>query len=738
MSNTIFRSTIWRKTLAENSEFSKNYKEDVETLRTSFLDIRKKADTISKNIVFSQQGLTLHDQSHLDSLWETASTIAGEELELNPIEAYIFGCAILFHDLGMAQILWEEQLSCLKESKEYKDIAHALLSNKLGRTPSEQDMTSLPNETENIVIATRLRELHPFKARELPLKSWQFQSQTLYLIESSELRQKLGEKIGIIAESHWWNVEDIRGYFKQPFSPSPTPFPAEWKINNIKLACLLRLADFIHIDDRRAPTFQYFFAKPQDESNYHWLFQNKLNRAHCDGERLVFESKSPFLYTENKAWWLAYNTVVEIDKELKAVDNLLIDTNTDRFQCRGVKGIESEKLFSDYVRTENWEPANTNFKIGNFTNLIEKLGGKELYGEKHEVPLRELIQNSSDAIQAKRHLIGDFKGDIIVKYYEDDRKDIWVEIEDNGIGMSKTALLYGILDFGNSYWKSNLIRKEHPGLQSSGFSPTGGVYHDTVHDTLPATIVNYHPKPPSPIVVGGLTQGFLSLFPGIWVGENEIISRSYAKPVCTLQELTTWLQAQYELIVSKNPMTEEQSYEVAKICYSLGIESKNLPIATTSKGKKSYVELTKLDFNDFVFLRFKMENQDYDVPGKKILPNIICIESSRHSISIMNKSLPLWKEEIDSLYKERYNVYNKLSPYDSLLVQSVIQAICVSWELTEQEVLKESLIDQIKGLLVDVYEDQYGQLTKLPVAVIVNPKKTSLKEVFKKHRQDLR
>jgi hypothetical protein len=68
MSNTIFKSSIWLETLDEQSSYSENYKEEVEILRSSFRDIRTKAEIIANHISESQPGLTLHDISHLDSL----------------------------------------------------------------------------------------------------------------------------------------------------------------------------------------------------------------------------------------------------------------------------------------------------------------------------------------------------------------------------------------------------------------------------------------------------------------------------------------------------------------------------------------------------------------------------------------------------------------------------------------------------------------------------------------------
>lgn len=474
MSDTIFQCSLWLKSLDENSSYAKSNVQSVDILRVSFKNIRKKAAEIATEIKNSQSGLTLHDISHLDSLWETAATIAGKEIKLNPIEAYVFGCAILFHDLGMALILWEQEIENLKTSKEFQDTVFSLYKASLNRNPTQKELNEAPKEITDQAISSRLRDLHAFKASDLPMTSWKFKGQDFYLIEDSDLRQKLGRKIGGIAESHWWSVEEIRNRFeRQRISPAPTYFPSDWTIDNVKLACLLRLADFIHIDDRRSPNLNYSITKPQGLSDTHWNFQNKLNRAQTMDERLVFSSHNHFKVADNSAWWLAYNTIQEIDKELKSVDNLLIDFQLQRFEAKGVKGIQSPELFSQFVTTDGWEPVDTQLKISNFHGIIEKFGGEQLYGNKSTVFLREMIQNACDAIQAKRYYNTNLNGEIFVKYSETNNGQAYFEINDNGIGMSQSVLLYGLLDFGNSFWKGNLVRKEHPGLLSSGFNPTG-------------------------------------------------------------------------------------------------------------------------------------------------------------------------------------------------------------------------------------------------------------------------
>lgn len=86
----------------------------------------------------------------------------------------------------------------------------------------------------------------------------------------------------------------------------------------------------------------------------------------------------------------------------------------------------------------------------------------------------ELIQNARDAIIARRILEGFSNnwGRITVRIISENETH-WLEVEDNGIGMSESVLTGPMLDFEQSYWDSGLAIREWPGLISSQFQPTG-------------------------------------------------------------------------------------------------------------------------------------------------------------------------------------------------------------------------------------------------------------------------
>jgi hypothetical protein len=85
--------------------------------------------------------------------------------------------------------------------------------------------------------------------------------------------------------------------------------PADWEVDALKLAFLLRTADAAHIDDRRAPWFLFALRRPEGISEDHWRFQAKLGQPkRTPAGELRITSGSQFSHAERKAWWLAYDT----------------------------------------------------------------------------------------------------------------------------------------------------------------------------------------------------------------------------------------------------------------------------------------------------------------------------------------------------------------------------------------------------------------------------------------------
>ena len=259
----------------------------------------------------------------------------------------------------------------------------------------------------------------------------------------------------------------------QPRVNAGPKVPAAWFVSPLKIACLLRVADAAHIDHRRAPRFLRAVLRPNPISDVHWAFQTKLGKPSLDKSFLVYTG-SPFNVTEAEAWWLGYDMLTAIDDELRAVHGALDSYQVQPFLATAVKGAKSPQAVAKLIITRGWKPVNTELRVSDVPSLVELVGGQRLYGSDLSAPVRELIQNSADAIRAWRTMcnLPVTSGRITVRLRRTEHTD-WLDFEDDGIGMSPRVLTGPLLDFGRSFWRSALLRQEFPGLLSKGLKTTG-------------------------------------------------------------------------------------------------------------------------------------------------------------------------------------------------------------------------------------------------------------------------
>ena len=129
-------------------------------------------------------------------------------------------------------------------------------------------------------------------------------------------------------------------------------------------------------------------------------FKDELAKPHVDLDAVVFTSGQPFARQDAEAWWLAYDTLRDVDRELHEVDLLLQERGRGQFKARRVRGANSPEALATTVRTRGWRPVETHIRVSDVSRLVETLGGETLYGNKPIVALRELIQNAADAVEA--------------------------------------------------------------------------------------------------------------------------------------------------------------------------------------------------------------------------------------------------------------------------------------------------------------------------------------------------
>jgi hypothetical protein len=474
LSTTVSESHIWRRTLAARPDDPSAQAR--ERLRAAFSTFRQRAGLLSGEIRRDLPQLTLHDLSHIDALWETASTILGEGYSLTPTEGFVLGGAFLLHDLGMALPSVDGGIGALKADPRWADLVTYEYQTSFDREPSVDEISNPEEEIYNRVLLSLLQQIHAANAERLVFTAFApgNDADPIHLMDDPELRQAFGRVIGRVAHSHWWTLSELEKQFQRTMG-APHWCPRDWTVDPLKVACVLRCADAAQIDARRAPTFLKALSELPSTSAGHWTFEEKLNKPYLEEDALVFTTGHAFSMSEASAWWLCLETLRMVDRELGSVDALFADKGSLRFAARRVAGVEEPERLVSYIQTDGWLPINATIHVTDLPRVIKSVGGEELYGKHPEVALRELIQNASDAVHARRiyeRRPADY-GAVCVSLSKSSDVSHWLEVRDDGIGMSKRVLTSFLLDFGRPFWGSAEMQREFPGLLSSGIKQIG-------------------------------------------------------------------------------------------------------------------------------------------------------------------------------------------------------------------------------------------------------------------------
>lgn len=377
----------------------------------------------------------------LDELWELVDLLGGGALALNPCEVFVLGSALLTHTLAASPLAYPGGQMQVRAQTRWQDLVAQLMRRAgLAHRPGAQPPEDIATRADALV----LDGLHATRAAELPAQ----------LIADPELRGAFAHLTGQLARSLWQPSAQLRDTFDERVG-APQWCPRAWALDPLRLACLLRAVRAAHeLDERIA---------------------SRMQQPLRQGKQLQFSASAPFAAHEAPCWWLAVESLRSIDAELRAVDAVLQTTGRTSLAVRRVAAVDDLRALQRHLPVQGWEPVDTRIRIGNIPALIERLGGRALYGRNTDAPLRELLQNAADAIRARRAYepMRSANWGRIEVLEGVDAHGPWLEVRDDGLGMSKALLVGPLLDFGVSYWDSDMCCEEFPGLHASGFRSVG-------------------------------------------------------------------------------------------------------------------------------------------------------------------------------------------------------------------------------------------------------------------------
>lgn len=463
------QSNLWKKNLAQQGD------DDPcgaarERLRQAFVKTRSAVEPLVGAIAKELPDLTVHDITHLDSLWGIADVLMGDDFEINPAETFVLGMVFLLHDAACSTFAYSKGIEELRETAEWKDFVA-----QKGFCEDELMKTALGYQQ---ALFETLRLLHPQQAQNLLAQSWMdLNGSPHWLMEDAELRNHYGRDIGEIAASHGKDA----ALAEQTWANSAPLTPpsclslgsADWKVDRLKIAMLLRCVDAAHIDSRRAPDMLACLTHLSGVSKEHWLFQNRLGAVGLNAQNELYWSGQSFEEKDADAWWRCYSAMQMIDREIRTANRILKNNGRCELRSKGVAGAQDISVFQKSVPTQGWHPVDVRFQVSQVGEVIEKFGGKELYGDEPHLVLRELIQNAADAIRARRVYRNKSELGRIDVSLTQENGEWWLHVQDNGIGMSRYVLTDVLLDFGRSLWRDGALREQWSGLAGKGFEAVG-------------------------------------------------------------------------------------------------------------------------------------------------------------------------------------------------------------------------------------------------------------------------
>jgi hypothetical protein len=403
------------------------------------------------NLLFPEY--TPHDENyHLKNLFNIADKLLDESImdSLSGIELFVLAASIYGHDWGMAVSNEEknhiEALLNGKETTSFNDIQYNLINNEIEILREFCIKKSIEkNENDDLII---------------PLELWQEYVRNTHAIRSGQRvfnfikkhNQALAVAVQHVCIGHWLDFSEVR---------NPTNYPEHYSILNdhINLRALtiyIRLIDLLDITEDRTPYMLWKFVSPNNAySKMEW---NKHRAIHAfsiapyqNGRKIIFNGN-----TDDHDVFAALNDLKHwINNQLKGCNDVIAELLDNKYRI--------DIYHIDWlINATGFEPIpiKVEFNRDRMLNILSE----EIYDNDPYVFLRELLQNSMDAIRARKALLETFGliganfGRIVVDVERIDGNLI-ISFKDNGIGMDSHIIQTYLSVAGNSYYSSNEFKE---------------------------------------------------------------------------------------------------------------------------------------------------------------------------------------------------------------------------------------------------------------------------------------
>jgi len=394
---------------------------------------------------------TPHDEEyHIKHLFHIADTILADSLnEFNSSELIILALSLYGHDWGMAVNEIE---------KEY------ITTGKIPPSNNVRDLGTLDDDNQSFIefLKTITKQQFSELSPEIQKNVWREYVRRTHAIRSGEKVRRffspidngIAESVARVCESHSLSFEELddENLYSVNFSVLGE------NVNLRAVAIYLRLIDLFDLSSERTPYVIWKFVAPRDPlSQMEWAKHRSLQEITCpqyqNGRviRVDGSTNDPDVFAELEDLRNYCNL------ELRGGNDILARMNDPRHKLN-IYHIDWR------VVARLFKPISIRFEFDRL-KMFEFLSS-EIYEDDPYVFLRELLQNSIDAIRMRTAILHRKKmsftdvPSIRVNVVHKENGDAVISWQDYGIGMDESIIRNYLAVAGKSYYSSEEFNRE--------------------------------------------------------------------------------------------------------------------------------------------------------------------------------------------------------------------------------------------------------------------------------------
>jgi molecular chaperone HtpG len=448
---------------------------------------------------------TRHDLQHVDAMLKMLEWLVPNSTKerMTPADWLMLVLAIYFHDMGM-----------LVTKEEYKN------RNRSG-FPGFRDNVLFSNDDEGRDYADKVSRLSAEDANRFlyqefvranhaaRIRAWidgvgtsQLGVSDRVVSEIEKLLAPLGETfrtdLGIVCESHHSdNLDDLSIYrLSRPYGNTD-----DETANLQYAAILLRTVDLLHITRDRTPSIVFRVINPTDPlSQQEWAKQMAVRAVRSQAGRdregnVILEA--PRNTIEVHANFSSEDGFFGLTSYLSYAANQLDMSYRwaqESLKHGSVFGFPWRYIDQSFIETRGFLSDQFEFTLDQ-ARILDLLTGHTLYNDT-SVVLRELVQNSIDAIRFQRSVLGakakdSYSGEVRIRW---DSRTRVLEVWDDGTGMTQTIIERHLLKVGASRYQDPKFKELHPDFSPISRFGIGVLSTFMIADSV--EIITCHPEEP--------------------------------------------------------------------------------------------------------------------------------------------------------------------------------------------------------------------------------------------------